>query len=244
MTERIEFEPHRAKRYRKRSEILAFESKDAITYHKSWGQQDLPEGGWVAIALDNGGQPTTEVYGIDADAFAETYAPSLTGEPHRFMKTATIEAYCPGHEYVVTTELKDAASPGQTKVEVKENRGSATSMLARNPGGEIYTIERDEFDRMYIEVTTPRRAKTRDEHLDPKLGPKRILCIDGGGARSLLSLGVLGSIEELLQKRHDDPELKLCDYFDLIAGTSTGAVLAAALASGQAVARSPTGIAA
>jgi len=60
-------------------------------------------------------------------------------------------------------------------------------------------------------------------------GPKRILALDGGGLRGMLTLGFLRQIEEILRARHaGDPSFRLCHYFDLIAGTSTGAIIAAA----------------
>jgi uncharacterized protein len=63
-------------------------------------------------------------------------------------------------------------------------------------------------------------------------GPKRILALDGGGIRGALSLGFLERIEQLLRVRHRNADLRLCDYFDLIGGTSTGAIIAAGLAIG------------
>lgn len=66
-------------------------------------------------------------------------------------------------------------------------------------------------------------------------GPKRILSLDGGGIRGALSLGYLERIETLLRVRYSNPDLKLCDYFDLIGGTSTGAIIAASLAIGKTV---------
>ncbi len=76
----------------------------------------------------------------------------------------------------------------------------------------------------------------RDEHFRNDNGPKRILALDGGGLRGILTLGVLKSIEEELRQRHgNDPGFRLCHYFDLIAGTSTGAIIAAALAAGKTV---------
>ena len=56
-----------------------------------------------------------------------------------------------------------------------------------------------------------------------KTGPRKLLTIDGGGIRGMLSVEVLARIEQILRQSHDDPSLKLCDYFDYIAGTSTGA---------------------
>jgi len=77
--------------------------------------------------------------------------------------------------------------------------------------------------------------KTLHEHLDPQNGPKRILSLDGGGIRGALTLGYLKKIETILRTKENDPELLLCDYFDLIGGTSTGSIIAAALAIGKSV---------
>jgi hypothetical protein len=80
------------------------------------------------------------------------------------------------------------------------------------------------------------RYRSFDEHLDPTVGPKRILALDGGGLRGVLTLGMLREIEAHLRARQGgDPEFRLCDYFDLIAGTSTGAIIAAALSLGMSV---------
>lgn len=76
--------------------------------------------------------------------------------------------------------------------------------------------------------------KTLAEKLDPK-GPKRILALDGGGIRGALTLGYLKHIEDLLRKQHKNDKLLLADYFDLIGGTSTGSIIAAALAIGMSV---------
>lgn len=64
-------------------------------------------------------------------------------------------------------------------------------------------------------------------------GPKRILSLDGGGIRGAVTLGYLQKLESIIQERHQDPEMRLCDYFDLIGGTSTGAIIAACLAIGK-----------
>ncbi len=80
----------------------------------------------------------------------------------------------------------------------------------------------------------PYRQLTRDEHYTAS-GPKRILALDGGGLRGILSLGFLARIESLLRDRHGAPGFRLAHYFDLIAGTSTGAIIAAALAEGLSV---------
>lgn len=67
-------------------------------------------------------------------------------------------------------------------------------------------------------------------------GPKRILSLDGGGVRGLVELGVLAEVEETLAARSRNPEtFRLSDYFDLIGGASTGAIIATLLALGWKV---------
>lgn len=69
-------------------------------------------------------------------------------------------------------------------------------------------------------------------------GPKRILSLDGGGILGLLSVEVLARIEEMLrQELGRGPDFVLADYFDFVAGTSTGAVISACIALGMPVAK-------
>ena len=64
---------------------------------------------------------------------------------------------------------------------------------------------------------------------------KNILSLDGGGTRGVFTLQVLRQIETLLRKAKGNPNLVLADYFDYIGGTSTGAIIAAALCWGDSV---------
>jgi predicted acylesterase/phospholipase RssA len=60
----------------------------------------------------------------------------------------------------------------------------------------------------------------------PQIAPRdlcRILSLDGGGAKGFYTLGVLAQIEAMLKGK------PLCEHFDLIFGTSTGAIIAALL---------------
>jgi len=66
-------------------------------------------------------------------------------------------------------------------------------------------------------------------------GQRRILSIDGGGIRGLVALGALKVIETVLTNKSGKENFRLADYFDLIAGTSTGAVIAAGLSIGLSV---------
>ncbi|HEY1870141.1 MAG TPA: patatin-like phospholipase family protein [Chitinophagaceae bacterium] len=52
----------------------------------------------------------------------------------------------------------------------------------------------------------------------------RILSVDGGGIRGILPGTILAQLEKILQ-RVSNSERKLGDYFDMIAGTSTGGIL-------------------
>jgi patatin-like phospholipase/acyl hydrolase len=56
----------------------------------------------------------------------------------------------------------------------------------------------------------------------------RILSLDGGGIRGILPGIILHQIELKLQKKTGDPNLRLSDMFDFMAGTSTGGILALA----------------
>ena len=60
----------------------------------------------------------------------------------------------------------------------------------------------------------------------------KILSIDGGGMRGVIPCRLLARLENDLRKR-EGYEVRLCDYFDLICGTSTGSILAIGLALGM-----------
>ena len=80
------------------------------------------------------------------------------------------------------------------------------------------------------------KIRTRDEHFLNDGSPKRILALDGGGRRGILTLSYLAAIESVLRSRHGNSlDFRLSHYFDLIAGTSTGAIIAAALAQRMSV---------
>jgi hypothetical protein len=77
------------------------------------------------------------------------------------------------------------------------------------------------------------------EHLLERMrapGPKRMLALDGGGTRGIISIAFLEDIERTLQTklgRGDD--FVLAEYFDMIGGTSVGSILATLLALGWRV---------
>src|SRR5262249_41488715 len=66
-------------------------------------------------------------------------------------------------------------------------------------------------------------------------GPKRLLAIDGGGIRGVLALEILRRVEDLLKVQSGRGDFRLSNYFDYIAGTSTGGIIAAGLSIGMSV---------
>ncbi len=85
-------------------------------------------------------------------------------------------------------------------------------------------------DRIAV-VDPTRRIYERRQLAD---GPKKLLALDGGGIRGILSVEVLAAIESQLRARYG-PETRLGDYFDYVGGTSAGAIMAAAIAAGKTV---------
>ena len=64
-------------------------------------------------------------------------------------------------------------------------------------------------------------------------GPKKILTLDGGGIRGMMTVEVLAGIEKILRDSLKNDKLVLADWFDFFAGTSTGAIIAACLSIGM-----------
>jgi patatin-like phospholipase/acyl hydrolase len=65
--------------------------------------------------------------------------------------------------------------------------------------------------------------------------PRKILSLDGGGIRGIITLEILLEMEKQLRAEMKDDKLLLGDYFDYIGGTSTGAIIAAGLSIGMSV---------
>jgi uncharacterized protein len=56
----------------------------------------------------------------------------------------------------------------------------------------------------------------------------RLLSLDGGGIKGVLSAQILVRIEKLLKEITNDETVRIGDYFDIISGTSTGGILVCA----------------
>ena len=66
-----------------------------------------------------------------------------------------------------------------------------------------------------------------------KPGQKKILALDGGGIRGMMTVEVLAGVEKILRDKLDNDKLVLADWFDFFAGTSTGAIIATCLSLGM-----------
>jgi patatin-like phospholipase/acyl hydrolase len=78
-----------------------------------------------------------------------------------------------------------------------------------------------------LDSATAGPAATADCEGAPSLPSRRfqILSLDGGGYKGVFSVAVLASLEE-------DLGIRVLDHFDLVAGTSTGGIIALALGAG------------
>jgi len=71
------------------------------------------------------------------------------------------------------------------------------------------------------------------ENIVTSKGKKKILALDGGGIRGMISIEILAKIEYELRIRENNSSLLLSDYFDFVAGTSTGALIGACISMGM-----------
>ncbi|VAI80766.1 unnamed protein product [Triticum turgidum subsp. durum] len=56
-----------------------------------------------------------------------------------------------------------------------------------------------------------------------------VLSIDGGGVRGIIPGTILAFLEQKLQEIDGSPDARIADYFDVVAGTSTGGLVATML---------------
>jgi predicted acylesterase/phospholipase RssA len=101
-------------------------------------------------------------------------------------------------------------------------------------------LARDENERLAAEKDPVRAAeiiidqlsRLRLREVTPQKRPFRILCLDGRGIRGAYSAAVLNYLETTFDLGHPNGP-RLANYFDLIAGTSTGGILAVGLGLGM-----------
>ena len=77
-------------------------------------------------------------------------------------------------------------------------------------------------------------GKLADRYEGKENEKHKILALDGGGIRGILTLEVLARMEEMLaEATGGGSAFRLCHFFDYVGGTSTGAIIAAGLARGM-----------
>lgn len=96
--------------------------------------------------------------------------------------------------------------------------------LFRNQQSNLLKLTKDEDETLAAKA---RQTLALIGHAEPPKSPGiRILSIDGGGTRGLVSLEVLRSIEKTTKKR-------IHELFDLICGVSSGSIITMAIGSGH-----------
>ena len=75
------------------------------------------------------------------------------------------------------------------------------------------------------------------ERYETEKPQRKLLALDGGGIRGVITLEILAELErQLAEKTGQGKAFRLGQYFDYVAGTSTGAIVAAGLAIGMSTA--------
>ncbi|HEX6000758.1 MAG TPA: patatin-like phospholipase family protein [Hyphomicrobiaceae bacterium] len=200
-------------------------------------QAETPE----RVDTYSGGDETTNVAGVGdwivTNMTSESRVPS--GRPDTYVLTAEAfdRLYEPvgrkseiGPLFHAKGAVRAIELPGSFDILApwKERQKADTGVLVCS-GEEVYGIEKSAFHRTY-DSRGPGSLKLM------RPGRKRILSLDGGGVRGMLAIAFLERLEDELRRQHGDPNLVLSDYFDMIGGTSVGAILATQLALGETVA--------
>lgn len=84
-----------------------------------------------------------------------------------------------------------------------------------------------ELSKVTLEIFTKLEQKWLSHYETTK--KTRILSIDGGGTTGIVSGAALIHLEDQIRLKTGDSHAQIADFFDLIAGTGIGAVLAAML---------------
>ena len=179
-------------------------------------------GDWIATNLGTNARPV-----VDSKGQLNTYV--IPAGKFGSLYEATDIASDLGPVFKAKGRVTAYELPGSFDIVApwKERQKGQRGYLVRN-GDEVYCIEKTVFHSTY-DFLGPGALRLLAR------GEKRILSLDGGGVKGMLTLGFLSRLEEVLKEQHGDPGLVLADYFDMIGGTSVGAILATQLALGAKV---------
>nr|WP_155748434.1 patatin-like phospholipase family protein [Scytonema sp. UIC 10036] len=148
-------------------------------------------------------------------------------------ETAVREEDTPTQE---TTALAPvvARDEGQPKAKKETRKKSARDQTSSTPEQQAGEIKIDQTSQSEVSENIPQQERSQtftqeqsQEVMNPTANAKyKILAIDGGGIRAIIPALILAEIEKRTQKQ-------IFSLFDLIAGTSTGGVLALGLTKPQ-----------
>ncbi|XP_008791526.1 patatin-like protein 6 [Phoenix dactylifera] len=120
----------------------------------------------------------------------------------------------------------------------KKEEGEEPSIDTDKLSYEIFSILESKFlfgyDDPKLWVPEPSDTDAAATAIKNQRGKVCVLCIDGGGGggmRGILPGKVLAYLEQALQAQSGDPNARISDYFDVVAGTGVGGVFAAMLVS-------------
>ena len=100
----------------------------------------------------------------------------------------------------------------------------------------MHLVSSFHISSLYPTAMTEPSWGTLADRYSTKKKQRKLLALDGGGIRGLITLEILLELEtQLKTKVGKGDTFRLADYFDYIAGTSTGAIIAAGLSLGMAV---------
>ncbi|GAA6617364.1 patatin-like phospholipase family protein [Scytonema sp. NUACC26] len=185
---------------------------------------------WDLAELPTFGEASSQEPTAQSSHEDETQNETATGveENPPLTETGVREEDSPTQETTVLV-LPVARDEGQPKAR-KETRKKSARNQTSPPQPQAREIEIDQTSQSEVPDNIPQQERSQiftqeqsQEAMNPTAkGKYKILAIDGGGIRSIIPALILAEIEKRTQKQ-------IFSLFDLIAGTSTGGVLALGL---------------
>ncbi|CAI0449388.1 unnamed protein product [Linum tenue] len=88
-----------------------------------------------------------------------------------------------------------------------------------------------ELSKVTLEIFSKLEQQWLSYCVDGAAKKTRVLSIDGGGTTGIVAATALVHLEDQIRLKTGDPHARVADFFDLVAGTGIGAVLASMLAA-------------
>ena len=130
------------------------------------------------------------------------------------------------------TVLEAPAASGSHKLSKTPGKslqdGSAKQLLVGEAFSYTPTIPQPDLDSGPFD-SSQKKTSSRQSGILPPAKTLRILCLDGGGVKGYTALVILQRIFRQLKrvaKPGGNVDIRPCDVFDLIVGTSTGGIIA------------------